>query len=456
MLGLGHGGIESMVFGGVLTAATISSLLPLAGQDLSAMNLLPAQVEVIQISLERLLASPWNSFLPLLERLLAISTHVVLSLVVLQAFRKRQPLYLLLAIAYHAAIDMVAVLAAQHLATSFLPLGLIVLALLPGWLWMLLLLRHHLSGIHQRAISQPAPGSDATATAPPSLAAQDATLPLSASSSPADMPLHSPTPIAEELRIFGVALAKEILQVWRTRRVLIVAAVFGLFGLVSPLLAYFMPEMFKVIPGAEQFADLIPPPSQADAVIQYIKNISQFGFLLAILLGIGDIAGEKERGIAGMILSKPITRWAFVSSKYFTQLMLYLGGFMLATFGGWLYTWILFEPADPLALLGLFAAASGLLFAWLLPYITITLASSVLANSTSTAAGISLTLAVTLMLAGSLPQISMLMPNALTGWANALGSTPPPDFNGGALAMCLVFAVAGLVTAIGAFEIQEL
>jgi uncharacterized membrane protein YhfC len=38
MLGLGHGGIESMVFGGVLTAATVSALLPLVGIDLNTLG----------------------------------------------------------------------------------------------------------------------------------------------------------------------------------------------------------------------------------------------------------------------------------------------------------------------------------------------------------------------------------------------------------------------------------
>jgi ABC-2 type transport system permease protein len=416
MLGLGHGGIESMVFGGVLTAASISSLLPLVGKDLSQINLLPAQIEAVQTTIQRLMNNPWNLFLPVVERLMAIAIHVVLSLIVLQAFRRRQPLYVLLAIVFHAVIDMVAVLASSAYTNAGLVLGIEALLMLPGWIWMALFLRR-----------QPLPTT------------------------------HHPTPIAEELRVFGVALRKEFLQVWRTRRVIIVAAVFGLFGLASPLMAYFMPQMMKAIPGAEQFASLIPTPSQADALIQYVKNISQFGFLLAILLGIGDVAGEKERGTAGMILSKPMTRWAFVTSKYLAQVGLYLMGFLLAAIGGYLYTWVLFEPGDPLALLGVFGLINGLLFAWLLPYVTITLVSSVLANSTSTAAGISVAGAIVLMITGNIPQIAQLMPGALTGWANALGtSTSPPPFNGGALAMCLVFAVVGLVLGIGLFESQEL
>ena len=418
MLGLGHGGIESMVFGGVMTAATIGSLLPLVGQDLTQMNLLPAQIETVQLTIQRLLENPWNLFLPLVERLLAISIHVAFSLIVLQAFRRRQPLYVLLAILLHAAFDMLAVIGASRISNQLTALGFEALLVLPLWAWMVVFLRRQ---AYQRRQETPQ--------------------------------VHHPARL--DGRIFGVALGKELLQAWRTRRVLIVAAVFGLFGLTSPLMAYFMPEMMKAIPGAEQFASLIPTPVQADAMIQFVKNISQFGFLLAILLGIGDIAGEKERGVAGMILSKPMPRWVFVTSKYLAQISLYLMGFLLATLGGWLYTWILFEPGDPLALLGIFAAASGLLFAWLLPYITITLVSSVLANSTSAAAGISVAGAVVLMLASSIPQIAALMPGALTGWANSLG-TATPVASVGALTMSLVLSLVGLILAIGVFERQEL
>ena len=414
MLGLGHGGIESMVFGGVFTAATVGALLPLFGKDLGPLNLLPEQVEVIQLQMQRLMSNPLNLFLPLIERLLAISIHVVLSLMVLQAFRRRQPLWVLLAILYHAAIDMVAVLAASAIPNALALLGVLALAILPGWVWMALFLRR-----------QPRPA-------------------------------HQPAPASEELRVFGAALGKELLHAWRTRRVIIIAAVFGLFGLTSPLMAYFMPEMMKAIPGAEQFASLIPTPSQADALVQFVKNISQFGFLLAILLGIGDVAGEKERGTASMILSKPMTRWAFVSSKFLAQALLYLGGFALAALGGWLYTWILFESSTPLALLGDFLLISFLLFAWLLPYVTLALLGSVLANSTSAAAGISVAGAILLMIIGNIPQIAMLMPGGLMAWAGQIGVAETVTTNGGALAMCFVFAVVGLVTGIGVFERQEL
>ena len=62
---------------------------------------------------------------------------------------------------------------------------------------------------------------------------------------------------------FLTVFRKEMMEQWRTYRFLIVAAVFAAFGLASPLLAKFTPEMLKAIPGvpAELLAS-IPAPTR--------------------------------------------------------------------------------------------------------------------------------------------------------------------------------------------------
>ena len=110
---------------------------------------------------------------------------------------------------------------------------------------------------------------------------------------------------------FGVLLRKELLEQWRTLRLPVIAAVFVLIGLGSPLLARFTPELVEALGGA-QFQIVLPPPTTADAVDQLIKNVSQFGILVAVLLAMGSVATEKERGTAGLILTKPASRGAFL------------------------------------------------------------------------------------------------------------------------------------------------
>ena len=80
---------------------------------------------------------------------------------------------------------------------------------------------------------------------------------------------------------------RAVVPLYRTKRLIIVLAVFLLFGMISPLVAKFTPQLLSSIEGAEQFAALVPEPTVVDAIAQYISNLTQFGFILALLLGMG-------------------------------------------------------------------------------------------------------------------------------------------------------------------------
>jgi uncharacterized membrane protein YhfC/ABC-type transport system involved in multi-copper enzyme maturation permease subunit len=418
MLGLGHGGIESMVFGGVMTAAAISSLLSLNGKDLSTLNLSVEQMNAVQMQIQALLSSPWQAFMPLVERLLAMTAHVIFSLIVLRAFTKRNGGYVLLAIFYHAAVDFGAVYMSQSLKNGnfWLIEGAFALILLPGIIWLAWLFSHN---------------------------------------KPAQVK-HT-APLSVEWSVFMIALRKELVQMWRTKRILVVAAVFGLFGMASPAMAYYMPQMFKVIPAADQIstciASCMPPQTVVDALGQYNKNITQWGFILAIFVGMGAVVGEKERGTASLVLSKPMTRWVFVTSKFTAQVLVYLLGFILALLGAYFYIVVLFGAYN----FGTMAFVTFLMWAWLMPFVAFTLDGSVIGGSTFAAAGIALVGAVILLLAGNIPQYGSLFPSGLTAWAAQLGAgTAAVTANGGALAASLSLTVVGVMTAIAIFEQQEL
>jgi ABC-2 type transport system permease protein len=115
---------------------------------------------------------------------------------------------------------------------------------------------------------------------------------------------------------FGVLLKKELREQLRTGRFVAVAAVFVLFGILGPLTDRFMKQLFDLI-GSESggMSFQVPPPSLAGASAQILKNLSQFGIMCALLLAMGSVAWEKDRGTAGMILTKPASRAAFLAAK---------------------------------------------------------------------------------------------------------------------------------------------
>ena len=80
---------------------------------------------------------------------------------------------------------------------------------------------------------------------------------------------------------FASLLRKELLEQWRTTRLPVVATVFLLVGLSSPLLARFTPEIIKAV-GGDQFQIVLPTPTAADAYDQLAKNLGQFGALIAV------------------------------------------------------------------------------------------------------------------------------------------------------------------------------
>ena len=246
-------------------------------------------------------------------------------------------------------------------------------------------------------------------------------------------------------------LRKELLEQWRTTRLPIVATVFLLVGLSSPLLARFTPEIIKVV-GGDQFQIVVPTPTAADAYDQLAKNLGQFGALIAILLAMGSVATEKERGTAALILSKPASRAAFLIAKVFAIGAVLGISTAIAAAGAWFYTFVLFEALP----VGGFLAATILHWLALVAYAAITFLGSTLTRSALAAAGLGVGAFILLGVLGIVPAIGHYLPIGLGVPARSLAlGQGGVDVLGPAIAS--VGLVAGLIGAAWlAFRRQEL
>ena len=135
MLGLGHGGIEAMILVGIFGAGSLAQLFALRGQDLSTLPLTPQQLSFLKQQLLMFEGSPLLGFTPLLERILAIGLHVVLTLMVLKAYQEKRPVWVLIAIAYHALVDFGAVYISNITSNSLIMEGAFLAIILPGAAW---------------------------------------------------------------------------------------------------------------------------------------------------------------------------------------------------------------------------------------------------------------------------------------------------------------------------------
>jgi ABC-2 type transport system permease protein len=215
---------------------------------------------------------------------------------------------------------------------------------------------------------------------------------------------------------FLVAFRKEWIELARSYRLLVVAIVLVFFGLTSPLLAKFTPEIIKLIPGGEDLSRLIPPPTVWDAIAQYVKNIGQFGILLALLLTMGSVAQEKDKGTAAIVLVKPMPRSIFLAAKFAALAAMFAITLLAAGSACYYYTLLLFEPMDITSWLGL----NALLLLYILVFVAITLFCSTLARSQAAAGGIALGLMALLGLVGAIPNLGKYLPGELITWGTRL------------------------------------
>jgi uncharacterized membrane protein YhfC len=163
MYGLGHGGLESMLFVAGLTALGLINMLVLSTMDVSTLPISPEQRAQIEQQLAAVAAQPaWLALVGAYERLWSILFHVAMSVVVLQVFRRGSLLWLLLAIAAHTAVNFVAtalpiVLSLQGTTALLVPEGVVTIAGLIS-LWAIWRLRDSEERNGERADSAGVPG----------------------------------------------------------------------------------------------------------------------------------------------------------------------------------------------------------------------------------------------------------------------------------------------------------
>jgi uncharacterized membrane protein YhfC len=135
-LGAGHGGCEAIILS-FLLILTLFEMIELRHADLSKI-LPPDKVQAVQEELDAYWSMPWyESFMPAMERVSALTFHVSASVIVLQVFQRRNIWWLGAAIAFHAAIDAITVVVSVQkwnvlvtealLAVLIIPFALIII-----------------------------------------------------------------------------------------------------------------------------------------------------------------------------------------------------------------------------------------------------------------------------------------------------------------------------------------
>lgn len=136
VFGAGHGGIEAILLGALAGYTTIQ-LFALQNTDLSALHLSAEQLTALQQQLAAFTTAPWYAtLLGALERIFALCIHLSATVLVWQAFRRNNLLWLGAAILWHAVVDGASVMAVSAwgpYGTEALVAGFAAAGLLMVW-----------------------------------------------------------------------------------------------------------------------------------------------------------------------------------------------------------------------------------------------------------------------------------------------------------------------------------
>lgn len=252
---------------------------------------------------------------------------------------------------------------------------------------------------------------------------------------------------------FTAFLKKELMEIIKTSKIIILPALFLFFGILSPLSARYMNEILSLVGGQQGISIKLPDPTFVDAYGQFFKNIYFMMIIITILVFAGTVAEEKMKGTIVLVLTKCLSRNSFIIGKLVAAILLFTFSYGVASAICVYYTSLLFPEFINA---GVF---TGLVMFWLfgLLILAITLLASLLCKSMTTSAVVAFSGYVIISAAAVLPFVGKYTPGYLQGLSTELASglkVPGDALIPAAvtLALAILLAVSSLVT----FKKQEL
>lgn len=252
---------------------------------------------------------------------------------------------------------------------------------------------------------------------------------------------------------FRPSFAKELREIVRTWRIWVLPSIMMVFALTGPVLAEVMPEILRSM-SSEQLGGAVislPEPTWKDAYAQWVKNLTQMvTFALVITLG-GTVSSEVRSGTAVMVLTKPVSRSAFVLAKAAANAVLVTATTVSGAVATWGVTLAVFGEAPPEPI----AKPTAVWLAWALLLVAVMTFASTFMRSPGGAAGVGIGVYAVASLASIGRWVVEHTPAGLIGAPGRLlaGEHPPLAWP---LATALAIALAALAGAAARFSREEL
>ncbi|HKU12582.1 MAG TPA: ABC transporter permease subunit [Sinomonas sp.] len=242
---------------------------------------------------------------------------------------------------------------------------------------------------------------------------------------------------------FAAFALKEVREIVRTWRIWVLPGIVLFFAVTGPILARYTPQILGAVV-SDQIPGLnLPTPTAVDAYAQWMKNLSQIVLFTVIISYGGLVSGEVRSGTAALVLTKPLSRAAFVVAKAVVHGIFLVVAVLAGTLVTWGVTAVFFDgaPAGPLWSGTLVWLVFGVLFVALMALLSVVL------RSAAGAAGIGIAVYAVLSAAALWKPLGRYSPAALTPQAASLAAGQEADvlwpvLTGLILAAVLVAAAA--------------
>src|SRR6266545_1028652 len=131
----------------------------------------------------------------------------------------------------------------------------------------------------------------------------------------------------------------ELLRVWRTRRMIALAATFLILGLGVPVLTYYLPELVKNAGNGVRI--IAPKPTPADAITGFASNVAQLGTLVIVVVAAASLSIDAHPGLAAFYRTRVHRPILLVLPRYVVVTAASVATLALGTLGAWYETRVL-------------------------------------------------------------------------------------------------------------------
>jgi len=142
-----------------------------------------------------------------------------------------------------------------------------------------------------------------------------------------------------------VLYRKEMAEMIRNYKILWIPIVFVLLGVTQPVSSYYMPQILDTFGGLPEGTILeMPLPTGEEVLMNVLSNYGMLGVLVLVLSGMGIVSAERQSGVAGMVMIKPVPYSSYILSKWAGLVTVTLISLGIGYVASWYYTSLLIEP----------------------------------------------------------------------------------------------------------------